>query len=191
MILSDIAPEFGWRLELDNPTFLGWTVVTFYITAALACGRAAQVAGGQARKEFSMFWSLLATLLMFLGVNKQLNLQTLLIVLGRRAAHTGAWYEHRRLAQAAFSAAFVLAAGVAIYVLANRAKLFFAENPFAWRGLIILVVFVSLRAATINHVNDWFGVELYDDKWCWLLEICGSCLLALSALRFIRSQHRA
>jgi hypothetical protein len=189
MMPPNSAPAAAWP-QLDNPTFLGWTVVGAYLMAALTCGRAAWIASRTpGRKGDIPIWSFLAILLMFLGVNKQLNLQTLLIILGRRAAEAGGWYEHRRLVQGAFSAAFVLAAGAAVYLLANRAKAFFGENPFAWWGLIILAVFVSLRASTINHVGDWFRVNLYDDEWCWVLEICGSFLLARAAFHFIQSQR--
>jgi hypothetical protein len=179
-----------WRLHWDNPTFVGWIVVTAYIIAAVLCARSARIASEAPGQKGSFpIWSLLAAMLFFLGVNKQLDLQTLLIVLGRRAAAGGGWYDHRRLVQAAFSAGFVLAAGVAVFALASRARAFFSENPFAWRGLIILAVFVSLRASTINHVDEWFKVDLYDDKWSWVLEICGSFLLALSAFHFIQSQR--
>ncbi|MGO8697127.1 MAG: hypothetical protein ACLQVY_05350 [Limisphaerales bacterium] len=188
--MVDPSPSLDWRPQLDNPTFLGWSVVAAYVLAALVCGGAARIASATpGRKEHVPIWSLFAALLVFLGVNKQLNLQTLLLVLGRRAASAGGWYERRRLAQAVFSMAFALAGGAAVFLLASRAKAFFGENPLAWRGLTILTVFVLLRAATINHVDEWLGVNLYDDKWCWVLEICGSFLLGLSAFRFIQSQR--
>jgi hypothetical protein len=182
--------QLTWTPHWDNPTFVGWLVVAAYIGAALLCGRAAWAAHVTPGQNGSFpIWSLLAALLLFLGVNKQLDLQTLLIVLGRRAALAGGWYERRRLVQAVFSAALALAAGTAVVLLAGRAKAFFGENRFAWRGLIILAIFVLLRASTINHVGDWFGVNLHDDQWCWLLEMCGSFLLALSAFHFIRSER--
>jgi hypothetical protein len=190
MIPSNLAPLMTWRPQLDNPTFLGWLVVAVYLLAALACGRAGWIAlVTPGRKECFPLWSLLAASLLFLGVNKQLNLQTLLIVLGRRTAWTGGWYEHRRQAQFAFAAVFALAAVAAVFLLFSRGKAFFGENRLALCGLIILTVFVLLRAATINHANEWFGLYLHDDKWCWLLEMCGSFLLGLSAVRFIRLQR--
>jgi hypothetical protein len=177
----------SWHPRLDNPTLLGWSVVVVYLLAASACARAAWIAyRTPGRKASCPIWSLLAALLFFLGVNKQLNLQTLLIVLGRQAALAGGWYARRRAAQAAFSVLFALAAGAAAFLLARRAAAFFRENPFALRGLIVLLLFVLIRSATINHAEDWFAVKLYDDKWGWILELCGSVLLALSALHFTR-----
>jgi hypothetical protein len=176
-----------WTPHWDNPTLVGWSVVAAYLIGAAFCGRAAWIARNTPERRASfLFWSLLAALLLFLGVNKQLDLQTLLIVLGRRAAVAGGWYEHRRVIQAGFSAVFALAVAAAVFIFAARAKAFFSENRLALTGLVILAVFVSLRAASINHVNEWFKVNLYDDKWCWILEICGSFLLARSAFHFTR-----
>ena len=161
----------------------------------LSSGRAGLRAGGPARldlrpgKNSVRIWWALAALLVFLGINKRLNLQPFLIVMGRRAAVAGGWYEHRRLAQAVFSAVFVLAASVAVFLLGWQVHAFFTEHPLAWRGLIVLVVFVLIRASTINHIDEGLGVNLYDNQWCWLLEICGSFLLGLSAFHSIQSQR--
>jgi hypothetical protein len=191
MIPPDLEPRSKWRPQLDNPTVLGWSVVAVYLAAALACGWAARIAFvTPGLKGRCPIWSLLAAMLMFLGVNKQLNLQTLLIVLGRRAAWAGGWYGRRRVAQAVFSAAFALLTGAAVFLLASRARTFFDENRFALGGVIVLAVFVLLRAVTINHGDDWFGVALHDDQWGWILEMSGSSLLAHSARRFV-SRARA
>jgi hypothetical protein len=188
MMLSDLAPVTTWRPRLDNPTWLGWSAVAVYLLASVACARAAWMASATpGRKGCAAAWSLLAALLLFLGVNKQLNLQTLLIVLGRRAALAGGWYHHRRLAQALFSIVFAAAGLCVLAVMVRAWKGFFAENPLAWRGLLVLLVFVLIRASSINHAIQWLGVELHDDKWCWILELCGSILISLSALRFTQS----
>lgn len=179
-----------WTPHWDNPTVIGWSVVAAYLIAALLCARSAWTAARTpGRRPYVAIWSLVAVLLFFLGVNKQLDLQTLLIVLGRRAAVEGGWYEHRRPVQAAFSVVFVLAAAAAVFVLRRHARAFFSENRFAWQGLIILAIFASLRASSINHANEWLKINLHDDKWCWVLEICGSFLLALSACHFIQSKR--
>lgn len=64
---------------------------------------------------------------------------------------------------------------------AARARRFIAQNRLAFMGVLVLLSFVVLRASTINHANELFGVELKDARWAWLLELCGSLLIALSA----------
>jgi hypothetical protein len=133
-------------------------------------------------------WWLLAFGLLFLGVNKQLNLQTLLIVLGRRAAFAGGWYERRRLAQTIFCGALTLAGLAALWLTGTRFRRFFWDNPWAFAGVALLLFFVLLRAASINHIFVRAGIpdgdEHDDKKWTWVFEIAGSACLARAARRF-------
>jgi hypothetical protein len=133
------------------------------------------------------FWWLLAIGLVFLGVNKQLNLQTLMIILGRRAAFAGGWYKYRRLVQALFAAAFALLGFGFLAFFAARAKRFILKNRLGFAGVLVLSFFVILRAATISHIDEFLGVDLKDDAWAWTLEICGSLLIALSAFAAVKS----
>ena len=187
---------FGWHPQLDNPNFLGWLVVAFYGLAAMACGRAAVLARarrgpgpqqGQRAGGAGMWWAL-ASMLCFLGVNKQLNLQSLFLAAGRQAAAAGGWYNHRRAAQLAFSLVFGLGVCLALVWLEARQRGFFKQNPLALWGALILGLFVALRAATINHLHEFLGLSLRDKEWAWVLEMGGSVLIAIGALQARRSQ---
>jgi hypothetical protein len=179
-------PPTNWHPQLDNPDVLGWSVVAAYLLAATACGWVAYKTD-KGEPEAGRIWCLLAVVLLFLGINKQLNLQTLLIVLGRRAALAGGWYERRRWAQAVFAAAFALLGLCSLGFFAAHARRFIAQNRLAFLGVLVLLSFVVLRASTINHANELFGVELKDARWAWLLELCGSLLIALSAAAAAKS----
>jgi protein-S-isoprenylcysteine O-methyltransferase Ste14 len=178
-----------WQPRLDNPDLFGWSVVAAYVIAAAFCARAALARRktGPEEERASAVWRLLALGLLFLGINKQLNLQTLLIVLGRRAALAGGWYEERRLAQAVFSAVLTVAGLLALWFMRARFREFFARNPRAFTGLVVLLIFLLIRAASINHVFERAGIKpdvKHDDKrWTWLLEIAGSACLALAAMK--------
>jgi hypothetical protein len=195
LTISDAG--FGWHLQLDNPTFLGWSVVAFYGLAAMACGRAAvRVRArrgpgqqrGQGAEGAGMWWAL-ALALGFLGVNKQLNLQSLFLAAGRHVAAAGGWYNHRRAVQLAFSLMFGLGVCLALVWLQGRQRGFFKQNPLALRGALILGLFVALRAATMNHTNEFLGISLQDKAWAWVLEIGGSVLIAMGALLPQRSSE--
>jgi hypothetical protein len=165
-----------WHLQCDNPDFLGWSVVAVYLAAAGSCAwMALKVSEGRG------IWWLLAAGLLFLGINKQLNLQSLMIDLGRQAAQAGGWYGRRREAQAVFCAAFALLGVVLLGCFTARARRFIAGNPLAFAGVIVLLCFVLLRASTINHANELIGLELKDARWAWVLEMTGSLLIAASA----------
>ena len=177
-------PNPGWQFRLDNPDFRGWAVVAAYVLAAGWCGRrAARKAPSSAiNGTYSSIWWLLAAGLVFLGINKQLNLQTLLIDLGRRASLAFGWYDERRRVQYVFCAVFTLAAVVVIWLMRRRFRLFFAQNPWALAGVVVLVFFVLFRAASINHVFQRMGFRQDDKQWTWLLEIGGSACLAVAAM---------
>jgi hypothetical protein len=63
----------------------------------------------------------------------------------------------------------------------DHAGSFIVKNRLAFAGVLVLLSFVVLRASTINHANELFGVELKDARWGWMLELCGGVLIALSA----------
>lgn len=164
-------------------------MVAGYVIAAAYCARAASAPPRKDGAEggFGAIWWLLASGLLGLGINKQLNLQTLLIVLGRRAALAGGWYEQRRMVQTIFSAALTVAGLAALWLLRARFRRFFAGNPLALRGVVVLFLFVMIRAASINHVFERLGIpqdDEHDDKrWAWVLEIGGSACLTLAAIK--------
>jgi hypothetical protein len=179
-------PPTTWHPQLDNPNFLGWSVVAAYLLAAASCAWAALKTGKLAPGESGMWW-LLAVVLLFLGINKQLSLQTFMIVMGRRAAYAGGWYERRRFVQAVFCAAFTLLGLGLFWAVAAHARRFIGKNRLAFAGVNVLLFFVMLRAATINHADELFGVYLKDEYWAWILELCGSLLIILSAAASAKS----
>ena len=194
MNLSELKAQAGlesWHFQYDNPTILGWSVVAFYGIAALACAVAAMQfcpsrsldpKGAQGDGSAGIWWAL-ALALIFLGVNKQLNLQTLLIVVLRHLSVVGGWSAHRRGVQLVFSLVFGLGLGLLLMWLASRYREFFQQNRHAFWGVITLGVFVALRAATINHADEFLRINLRDEDWAWVLEISGSVLIGIGAVQ--------
>ncbi len=185
------SPEslLKWHFRLDNPTILGWTVVAAYIAAAACCGRAALKARDASQRSFAPVWWLLAAGLIFLGINKQLNLQTLMIVIGRNVSNAGDWYGARRRVQLIFSVVFAVSCLAALAWLLWRWRQFFTENRLALAGVIVLALFVVLRAATINHADRFLRIDLKDEHWAWILEIAGSLCLLIGAVRGRRASE--
>jgi uncharacterized membrane protein len=180
----------GWHPQFDNPDIRGWSVVASYVIAAVFCARAAlaRCALEREEKRDSALWWLFALGLLFSGINKQLNLQTLLIVLGRRAALALGWYDRAhmvqvRLFQVIFSLALVVAGVTAVWFLLVRFRRIFARNRWAIVGVLVLLLFVLIRAASINHVLERAKIKGDDKKWTWVLEIGGSSCLALAAIK--------
>src|SRR6185295_16494460 len=99
-----------WRPGIGDPDPLGWTITVAYFIACGLCvwaGVRERQAAGRAREVLVWkFWFILAGILLFLGFNKQLDLQSLLTQAGRDFAREEGLYEKRRGLQFVFVLCF-------------------------------------------------------------------------------------
>src|ERR1051325_4494275 len=179
----------AWHPEVGDPTFLGWFTVIAYALAAWLSLRAGllRVRQSGADGEAARCWLSIALMLALLGINKQLDLQTLLIELGRRAARAEGWYEQRRLVQLLFVGALAIAMTVFLLTLLVKRRDFIAQTPLALAGIIFLTAFVFIRASTINHADRLLGRRVHDKSWAWILEVGGNICIGVSAAQRSRA----
>ena len=140
-----------WRASFGDPTILGWLTVVLYLLAGGACYRAGRRSRPATRQR--LFWWVLSVIVVFLGVNKQLDLQSLLTDFAKGLARAQGWYENRRAVQSAFVAGFALAALAFALWMAVLAR---GGGWAAWTalaGLSSLGLYVVIRAATFNHLT--------------------------------------
>lgn len=75
---------------------MGWvTVLAYFLTAILSClvyWRASVLFPASAIKKQQTFWLLLSVSLLFLGINKQLDLQSLMTAVAKYLAVRDGWY---------------------------------------------------------------------------------------------------
>jgi len=117
---------FRWTPTIGDPTFVGWLTVAAYFLVGALCLRAfmAEKSGKSRPYLASIFalvrvmkrswpapplparragiWLVISGLMFALGVNKQLDLQTLLTDLARALAHYQGWYDDRHPIQIFF-----------------------------------------------------------------------------------------
>ena len=114
-LIAAVDDAGNWHFGIGDPTPMGWFILFAYMVATVLAGTA-WVAEHKRRLDGRIaspkFWLVLTVLLLFLGINKQLDLQTLLQDTVRRMAKANRWYDNRRIYQAIFIA-LVVAAGVA------------------------------------------------------------------------------
>ena len=125
----------------------------------------------------------LALLILLLGINQQLDLQTLLIQSGRALAEAEGWYAYRRPVQGAFFGIFSVALLSLVSLAAWRCRAFLKRHRPVTLGLVILIGFVLMRAAGFNHV--WLKPlqAVYEDSWKDYLELLGLGFIAAGARR--------
>ena len=154
-----------------------------YVLGALCCVRAGKVTQQDRRRcsDKQQPWWVMAAALLFLGINKQLNLQTWLIDLGRATARTEGWYQYRRTAQVVFVVLFTLAMFAALTACLKKWGWFLNEQPWVQYGVLLFLLFVVVRASTINHIEERLHLRLYDGYWAWTLELLATACFAWSA----------
>ena len=161
------------------------TILAYGIAAFLAWrARSRAVAHGEGRE--ATFWCAASIVLLLLGINEFLDLQTLLTATGRSMAREQGWYRERREFQLWFMAVLSIA-GVICAAIATW--WFRASRPAvlgAMIGFALLGVFILLRAASFHHTDQFLqrGLEVFD--FGAILETSGILVVALSALLYPR-----
>lgn len=164
-----------WAPGIGDPSWIGWLTTVSYFAAVWLCFDAFRSALPRMRRE--RIWLVLACGMLLLGVNKQLDLHTLMTEVGRQVAHEQGWFGQRRQVQAVFAAV------IAIVSLASLASMFmFArkqrpELRLSLLGAVVLIGFVVMRSASFEHV----GPRNVGDKFNAVIEISGIVCVALGA----------
>jgi hypothetical protein len=174
-----------WYPIIGDPSLMGWFTVAAYFVAALLCWRAS-VTAKRTRPPgvipaSALFWFALVVFLIFLGTNKQLDLQTWLTALAKQLSKAQGWYENRRIVQIIFIALVALA-GILFFaglVWLTRAR--WKSHWLALAGSMFLACFIVVRAASFHHIDQWLGWRIGGLKVNWILELGGIGCIAFSA----------
>lgn len=180
-----------WRPGIGDPTVFGWLTVGGYLIAFLLCWRVVAVerklsTRGQGSRPVA-FWCVLAAMLLLLGINKQLDLQTFFTQEARRLAKLYDWYDHKEALARWFIATLATGGIVLIGVLSWMCRRARRGTWLALVGTTFLVVFVTLRACSFHHVDRLLGLRLGAVNLNVTLELGGVALVALAA--WVRLRH--
>ena len=167
-----------------DPSGFAWFIVAAYFAGALAAFAASR-SGNDAR-----FWLGVSLLLLLLGLNKELDLQSLLTEVGRNLTKAIGIYEQRRLLQGLFLLLLAGAAAFAVLRLTRMLRRSSAPTRAAAVGIAILLAFILLRAASFHHIDDWVTVDVRGLRGGWWLELAGIVVITLSALAYRAESKR-
>jgi hypothetical protein len=176
------------RVERGDRGIMPWFItLAYFATAGLAiwAGRKEKqkMLGRGRRWHAPMFWFVLGGLLIALGINKQLDLQSDLTEVGRSVARSGGWFEHRRVVQGIFVVVFALAAIAAVAGAAWFLRDLWKRYRLAFTGIIYLCAFVIIRAASFHHVDQALYHTFLGGFVNTALELGGNAVIALAAYR--------
>lgn len=166
----------GWTPRIGDPSPLGWITVVCYAVASFMCLRAAS-----SEPDTKNIWRMLGMALILLGINKQLDLQSLLTQIGRDFARAGNWYDQRRQFQQLFVGAIAVASLFGTITLIPVLKGRSRAVRTASIGFMMLVAFVLIRAASFHHVDSFLKSALLGARLNWIIELSGIGLIGLAA----------
>lgn len=183
-----------WTPGIGDPTVMGWVTVAMYVLVAMCCFLVREIdpddGSDTSLNQFTSyrkFWWVLAAFLILMGLNKQLDLQSLFTQLGRDFAKSAGWYENRRLVQTTFIIAIgVLGCAVGGY-LVYRFRHACQTIKIALSGFILLLAFVVMRAASFHNFDRLIGYELGGIRFNWIMEIGALLIVATATLRYRRN----
>ena len=182
-----VGADGRWVAGIGDPSLMGWITVVAY---AVAAGLAVRNAAAARRTAVPTgFWVAVSALMLALGVNKQLDLQSWFGEAARGIVLAQGWYEHRRSMQAAFIVLLCVGAVAAIVAAARHWSAYWREYRAALFGVCLLMVFIVLRAVSFHHVDQALGMRIGDTNISRSLETLGVLAIA-GACAWWHGMHR-
>ncbi len=180
-----------FEFKIGDPTPFAWATVAMYLLAALLCfvcaWKAERIFDDEHTWLHRLIWMGLGLGLVFLGANKQLDLQSWFTQVAKNVAWELGLYDMGQGLQVLFILALIGVSGVAFLI-----ALYFLRH--VWRhywlllfGVLFIARFVITRAA------GFYGVYLPElsqftggYKITWAMEFLGALFIALAALYNLR-----
>ncbi len=186
MWAAGFAAAYGdvWHPGFADPTLTGKATTIMYFVAAALCFRAfaRSPKPGEDPRYWPSFWLAMGILLVLLGSNKQLDVQTWFTVEGRSMAKAQGWYYQRRGVQWLIIASVVLVAACSFAV----AMRFMKDRPAACKaaaaGCAFLLCFLAVRAVSIHYVDLFIMARFEGLKINGLIENGGILAVAAPSL---------
>jgi hypothetical protein len=183
-----------WHFGVGDPNAMAWIIVGAYAVAAALTGRAfmtslraeralriANPVESQNQRALKRLWLVVTVTLIVLGINKQLDLQSLATQWLRDRAYAHGWYDDRRRYQLDFIVAIIAFGSLATALLAIALRRVLRRVIGAVIGLGMLVSFVVIRASSFHYVDVLLNEGRIRANW--VLELGGIALIAISAVR--------
>lgn len=174
-----------WTFLIGDPSFMGWfTVGAYFFTFYLSCvvfTNAEGLFSKQTVRKQKAFWLIIAATMFFLGINKQLDLQSYLTAIGRYYAQRDGWYQYRQIFQSSFIKFILLFSMLVLTFLIWYLRDTLRDNILAICGLCLLAAFVAIRASSFHHMDFYINTRILNLRINWIIELSGIFMISLAA----------
>ena len=173
----------AWQPRIGDPDATGWLTVLAYLLCFVLAAQVWRRLRGQRGRGF---WGMIAVLMLFLAINKQMDLQSAMTALGRCLAEAQGWYDYRRVVQVAFILLLLWGIGSGLLILMRRMRGQLGRHGIALLGLAILCAFVAVRAVGFHHMDALIGQRQFGLSTNYMFENAGLVLIAVNAVWLLR-----
>ena len=184
-----------WTPTIGDPSIIGWlTVVLYFLCFAWSCRvyLCANSLFTQPIQRQKNLWLLITITILALGINKQLDLQSLLTQIGKYFAYHNDWYDQRRHYQRLFITSILALSIIAMATLFFVYKPVLRKHYIAIFGLCFLLAFVVIRASSFHNVDELLTADFQGIRFNWAMEISGIFLVSLNAYQLLTgNKHSA
>jgi len=167
-----------WSPQIGDPSVIGWVTVAAYAVTGYFCMTAARKERARDRR----FWALLSIIMLFLAVNKQLDLQSALTAAGRCMSKMQGWYGQRRAVQLAFILALIASSVTIMLIALITLRHALRRIGIALLGFGLVLTFVAVRAVGFHDVDRLISTTIAGARVNWILELSGLILILANAV---------
>ncbi len=186
MAILAMIEKGTWQPGIGDSSLMGWITVLAYLGTACACA----ISGWQAnRRRDRRFWGSVAFILLLLGINKQLDLQSWLTVVGKQVAIAQGWYDQRRTVQKQFIVGLVAVVLALLMFSIQALGQSWRRLWLAMTGMAFLGGFIVIRASSFHHIDRLLGLEWAGLRLNWILELGGIICIAVAAVNYSKKQR--
>lgn len=171
-----------WTPNIGDPTVIGWVTVAAYFIVAAICLKATLLSKSDTNKSLKNLWLFLTFFLIALGINKQLDLQTIFTLFGKNLVIEQGWYNDRYIFQIGFIIFIGLSGVVGLTALLKKYKHINTEIKIALVSCIILFIFILIRAISFHYMDFFINMEIVGIKINWLIELSSLIIIGYAGI---------
>lgn len=175
-----------WSFTIGDPSFVGWFTVFVYLFCSILSFfvfiNANDLFHWEKAKKQKAFWFSIMLVMLFLSINKQLDIQSYATAIARYHALKHGWYEQRHGYQQLFIKIIGICSASAVGLLALYFIDVIKDNFLAILGLGSLLAFITIRASSFHHVDAFISSEILNLKMNWIIELSAISLICFAAI---------